>query len=55
MRLVDPCEQRVVKFWPSRPPYRGEVVLVDGARCRVLLRVGRWLLVAAAPNQEPDA
>lgn len=32
---VDPAVQRVFKFTPSMPPYRGEVVLVDDQRCHV--------------------
>jgi hypothetical protein len=32
---VDPSVQRVVKFLPNSPPQRGDVVIVDGERCRV--------------------
>lgn len=35
IRKVDPSIQRVVKFFPSIPPVRGDVVLVDDERCRV--------------------
>lgn len=30
-----PSEHRVVKFFPSEPPRRGEIVLIDGERCKV--------------------
>lgn len=32
---VDLSAQECTKMWPSLPPVRGEVVLIDGKRCRV--------------------
>lgn len=31
----DPSVQCIVKFWPHIPPERGDIVIVDGVRCRV--------------------
>ncbi len=41
-RRVDPSKQRVVKFLPTNPPYRGNIVLVDGVRCRVTYAKVSW-------------
>lgn len=41
-RRVFPDHQRVVKWLPSNPPRRGEVILVDGVRCRVTRCKVRW-------------
>jgi len=42
-RRVDPLVQRVVKFWPNNPPRRGDIVLVDGERCRVTRAKVSWV------------
>lgn len=39
---VDPSVQHVVKFWPSDPPRRGGILLVDGVRYRVTRCKVRW-------------
>lgn len=41
-RWVRPDTHEVVKFLPSNPPSRGDIVLVDGERCRVLRSKVRW-------------
>ena len=35
-RWVRPDTHEIVKWVPSSPPSRGDIVLVDGERCRVL-------------------
>ena len=39
---VDPNEVEVVKFLPHNPPERGDIVLVDGLRMRVLACPVEW-------------
>ncbi len=34
-RRVDVTRERTVKFFPNEPPRRGDIVVVDGVRCRV--------------------
>ena len=41
-RWVRPDINRIVKFLPNNPPERGDVVLVDGERCRVLRCPVEW-------------
>lgn len=41
-RWVHPDSHRIVKFFPHNPPERGDVVLVDGERCRVLRCPLNW-------------
>lgn len=41
-RWVDLGREEVHKFIPSSPPYRGDVVLVDDERCRVVKAVVDW-------------
>lgn len=41
-RWVHPDRQKVVKFLPNNPPRRGDTVLVDGERCRVLRCRVKW-------------
>ncbi len=39
---VDLDQQEVVKFLPHNPPMVGDVVLVDGERCRVSSATIKW-------------
>jgi len=40
---VDLTAQEVVKFWPNNPPpHVGEIVLIDGERCRVASATIKW-------------
>lgn len=41
-RWVHPDTHEIAKLWPSNPPARGDVVLVDGERCRVLSCPLEW-------------
>lgn len=41
-RKVDLRNEEVGKIIPSSPPYRGEIVLVDGARSRVTSATVKW-------------
>lgn len=41
-RRVDPSVNRVVKFRPTSPPARGDIVIVDGERCRVTRARVSW-------------
>lgn len=45
-----PPEHEVIKFWPTNPPSRGEIVLVDGmrsqvTRCKVQWENNHWTLL----------
>jgi hypothetical protein len=37
-----PDQHEVFKFFPTSPPRRGEIVLVDGVRCRVTSSKYTW-------------
>lgn len=57
-RWVHPDRQEVVKFLPTDPPRRGDRILVDGERCRVLrCRVEwegrRWTIVGRGIKVRP--
>lgn len=41
-RWVHPSRNRITKFFPNDPPTKGDVVLVDGQRCRVLKSSLEW-------------
>lgn len=41
-RWVHPDTHEISKFFPTSPPARGEIVLVDGERCRVVRCPVRW-------------
>lgn len=41
-RSVDPTTQRVVKILPNNPPRRGETLVVDGARVKVVRSRVLW-------------
>jgi hypothetical protein len=41
-RWVHPDTHQIVKFLPSNPPHRGDTVLVDGERHRVLACPVKW-------------
>jgi hypothetical protein len=41
-RWVHPDTHRIVKLLPNNPPTKGDVVSVDGQRCRVLRSKVRW-------------
>jgi len=41
-RRVDVSTREVVKFFPSNPPERGDIVLVEGVRCRVTYCRVKW-------------
>jgi hypothetical protein len=41
-RWVHPDTHEIVKFLPNDPPERGDRVLVDGLRCRVLACPVEW-------------
>lgn len=41
-RWVHPDTHRIVKFFPRNPPERGDHVLVDGERHRVLRCPVKW-------------
>ncbi len=41
-RWVHPRDHRIIKFLPNDPPVRGDHVLVDGERCRVLRCPVTW-------------
>jgi hypothetical protein len=42
VKITDFTANKVVKFWPSLPPYRGDVVLVNGARGKVKRAKVKW-------------
>jgi hypothetical protein len=42
VRWVNPNTHEIFKFLPNNPPERGDVVLVDGERCRVLRCPLQW-------------
>ena len=41
-RWVHPATHEIFKFLPNSPPRRGDIVLVDGERCKVLRAKVRW-------------
>lgn len=41
-RWVHPDSHEIFKFLPHNPPQRGDVVLVDNERCRVLRSRIKW-------------
>lgn len=41
-RRVHPSTHRIVKFMPTNPPSKGDTVLVDGERCRVVKAKVGW-------------
>lgn len=41
-RWVHPRTHEIVKFLPTNPPERHDIVLVDGVRCEVLRAKVRW-------------
>lgn len=41
-RWVHPDTNEICKFLPHNPPERGDRVLVDGERCRVLRCPVKW-------------
>jgi hypothetical protein len=41
-QAVMPGTHEVFKFFPNNPPVRGDIVLVDGVRCRVVRSKIRW-------------
>lgn len=42
VRWVHPDQHRIVKFFPNDPPTRGDHVLVDGVRHKVLACPVKW-------------
>lgn len=47
-KWIDPTAHEIVKFLPSMPPDRGESVLVDGLRHRVVRAKVEW-----SPGPDP--
>jgi hypothetical protein len=41
-RWIRADTHEIVKFFPTTPPEKGDVVLVDGERCRVVKVKVRW-------------
>jgi hypothetical protein len=41
-RRVHPTTHEIVKFLPDMPPRRGDLVAVDGERCRVVRSRVQW-------------
>ena len=51
---VHPTTHRIVKFFPALTPDKGDIVLVDGERCKVLKVVKRRTELDGEPTWTID-